>query len=174
MRVVALQFRQVADQLELLLVLIERAVAAVDAETRSELECARFRRAVAVDEAGRQSRGERGVGVQAGNPRVGGRCRAEVERQHVDLVLEEPEPEVGEHRRRDRVIHAESQAVVADVRDAAQAHQLLAAALAERGRTVAEEVAEAVAAEGVEFVGQPPVDADVQRVLLECLRAAAT
>ena len=69
--------------------------------------------AVAVDEAAGRPEVNVVVEVQAGNPGVGGRRGAEVERQHVDLVPEEAEPEVGEQRRRERVVDAVGQALVA-------------------------------------------------------------
>jgi len=78
--------------------------------------------------------------------------------------------EVGEQRRRDRVVDAVREALVPRLGDAAEADELVAAAGAERLRPVAQEVAEAVAAEGVELVRQPPVDTDVHRVLLERFR----
>ena len=56
------------------------------------------------------------------------------------------------------LVHAERQALVLDVRHAAKADQFRAAALAERGRPVAEELAVAVAPEDVGRLVQPVVD----------------
>jgi hypothetical protein len=53
--VVALQLRDVADQLQLLFVLVERAVAPVHAKAGAELEGTRLARAIAADESGRQA-----------------------------------------------------------------------------------------------------------------------
>ena len=168
--VVAVELRQVADNLELLLVLIERAVAPVHAKTRPEFEGALFAGAVPVDEARRQAGAERAVGVEARNAGVRRGPRAEVERQHVDLVLEEPEAEVRQHRIGERAVDSDRETVVANVGYAAKADDLLTAPLTERRRAVAEEVPKAVTREGIQAVAEPAVDAHVDRVLLEGLR----
>ena len=144
--VAADQLGHVADELQLVLVLFERAVAAVGVEAGAEDEPAV---AVAIDVAGRQAGGEGVVQVQPGNAGVGGRRGAVVERQHVDVVAEEAEAEVGQQRARERVVDAVREALVLDVRDAAEADELAPAAGAERGRAVAQELAAAVAAERV-------------------------
>ena len=110
--------------------------------------------------------------LRPGIPASVGGPGAEVERQHVDLVLEEAEPEVGEQRRGERLVDPDRQALVDDVGHAAQAHQFLPAPVAERGRPVAQEIADAVSGEHVEVVGQPAIQTDVERVLREGLRAA--
>jgi hypothetical protein len=92
--VIAAQLRDVADQLPLRLVLIQRTVAAVDAQPGSEIEAGR-----PLDESGRQPRTERLVGVEAGNAGGGGGGGAEVERQDVDLVFEPAESKIREERR---------------------------------------------------------------------------
>ena len=71
----------------------------------------------------------------------------------------------------DRPVEAERQALVAHLRVAAERHQLRAAALPERGRTVAPELAEAVAAERVQTVADAAVHAHVERVVVEVLAA---
>ena len=94
------------------------------------------------DEERRQTGRERVVEVQTRNTRVSRRLCAEVERQHVDVVLEPAESEVGQQRGRERVIHADREALVLHVRHAAQGDELRTAAGAERRRTVAHELAD--------------------------------
>ena len=107
-------------------------------------------------------------------PAVRGGRRSEVRRQHVDAVVEPSEPEVGEERRGERPVDAIREALVAGVGDAAERHELVAAALlSEDLRAVAQEVPEAVASEGVEPVAEPSVDAEVERVAVEGLRPRA-
>ncbi len=169
--VAAPQLGDVADDLELLLVLIERAVAAANAlaEARAESNAAAVR--IAADEERRHARRKRAVEVQAGNARVRRRRRAEVGRQHVDVVAEPAEPEIGEQRRRERPIHAGRQALVSRVGHAAEIDQLDAAAtlIAEHLRAVAQEVAQAVAAEHVQPVAHTAVEPHVDRVAVERL-----
>src|SRR5262249_58542838 len=121
--VVAARSVHVAATLPLLLVLVQRAVAAVDAEARPEPNPSAV--AVFADEPAEQSRGEAVVEVQAGNARIGRRRRAEIERQHVYLVLEPAEAYVGGHVRTDRAIEPERETLVLDLRGAAERHQLL-------------------------------------------------
>src|SRR3954468_10915696 len=93
LEVVALhELGDVAYELELFFILIERAVAAVDAESRSEVEAADR----SFDEPGRQPRGKRCVVVQSRNPGVLRRRGSEIKRQHVHLVTEKPEAKIRE------------------------------------------------------------------------------
>ena len=102
--------------------------------------------------------------LRPGMPAVGGRRRAEVRRQHLDAVVEPAEPEVGEERRRERPVDAIGQALVAGIGDAAEADELVAAALLPKTCGPSRRKSpEAVAAEGVDAVAQPSVDADVER-----------
>src|SRR5688572_7016295 len=86
------RLQHIADELQLFLLLIEGAVAAVDSQSGAEVEAA-----IALHKAAEQARAEF-VEVQARDARVGRRGGAEVERQHVDSVLEVPEAKI-EHRR---------------------------------------------------------------------------
>src|SRR5262245_6545239 len=95
-RVVADEFRRVADELELVFVLIERAVATVDAQAGAEVDILKI--AVALDKTGEEA-GAEVIQVQSRHACVGGRVLAKVEWQHVDFVTEEAEPEVGDQRR---------------------------------------------------------------------------
>src|SRR5262249_17934730 len=140
---VAVELRCVADELKLVLVLVERAVAAVDAQPRTEVD---VRNAVAVDKARKETGAERII-IQALDARIRRRILAEVERQHVDFVAEEAEAEVGHQSWRPAIVKTKSHALVAHLRGAAQADQLRAAALTERGRAIAAEICEAVATE---------------------------
>ena len=69
--VVAEHLREVRDDLPLLLVLGQRAVAAIDLEARSKLDVTRSAGVVASQEYRRQPGGEGVVEVQAGDPGVG-------------------------------------------------------------------------------------------------------
>ena len=92
-RVPAGQLRHVPDDLDLVLVLFERTVAAVGVEAGPEDEPAV---AVPIDVPGRQARRERVVEIQPRDARIRRRRCPVVERQDVDVVAEEAEPEVCE------------------------------------------------------------------------------
>ena len=101
--VVAQQLRDVAHRLPLFFILSEGTVASagVVVEAPSKVHIG----LVAPDREVRQTAGERIVGVvQIRDPGVQGRVRSVEAREHVDLVLKPPEPEVDEHRGRGRVI----------------------------------------------------------------------
>src|ERR1041384_1216255 len=90
-RVIALNLRPVVDELDLLFVLDQRAIASVDAESVSELEQIV---AVVVDEARRHASGKGFVQVQPRDSRVaGGRCIQAI-RHNVNLVTEKAKPEI--------------------------------------------------------------------------------
>ena len=170
-RMVARDLGDVGDHLKLLLVLIKRTVAAADAvsQPRSKRDAAAV--AVAANEKRGQTRRERVVEIQPWNPGVGCGCRSEVGWEHVDAVVEPAESEVGQERCRQRVVDPVGNALVARVGNAAKRDQLVAASLTKGLRAVAQEVAEAVAAERVQIVAQATVDPDVERIGIETLRA---
>src|SRR5207247_6198059 len=87
--VVAHEPSHVRDELRLLLVLVQRTVAPVDAEARPEVEPT-----VSFDETAEQSRREAGIEVEPRDAGIPGWRRAEVEREHVHFVFEEPEAEI--------------------------------------------------------------------------------
>src|SRR5439155_12598398 len=158
--------RHVADELELLFVLVEGAVAAIDAEARPEVEAA-----VAFDKAAEESGRKAAVQVQAWNAGVLCGRRAEIERQHVNLVLEPAEAKIGCHLRADGSVEAEREAVVLHFGRATKRHELLAPTRTEGRRSVAIEGRYAVAAEHVEPVADSVVQPDVDGVVIERLGA---
>ncbi len=105
-------------------------------------------------------------------PRSAAGRGAEVERQHGDVVAEPPEAEIRQQGRRDGSVVANRQALVPDIRDAAQADKLGAAALAERRRAVAQEVGEREAPEQVRVAVHAVIHADVELIAVEGLAAA--
>jgi hypothetical protein len=82
----------IANQLQLTFVFVQRAVAAVDAQPRSEVEPLG-----PVHESPEQAGGEGVVEIEAEDAGVGGRAAPEIERQNGNLVLEVPKPEVRRH-----------------------------------------------------------------------------
>src|SRR5262249_1690856 len=141
----------VADDLELILFLIERAAAAIDELARTEIEAfPQFFRAEAesardvlnprIDhETGEETGAER-IEVQSGNAHVARRVLAEVGRQHVDSVAEEAEAEIAHQPVIPRVIESVSDALVAALRLAAECNDFRPPAFAERRRAVEPEV----------------------------------
>src|SRR5262245_7005422 len=79
--VIADELRRVADELELVLVLIERAVAAVDAQAGAEI---RVRNSVALDESGEKA-GTEVVEVETLDAGLLSRLFEVIEGQHVHL-----------------------------------------------------------------------------------------
>ena len=113
------------DDLRLLLVLGQRAVAAAGVEAGAEADLGGA--AVQLEEG--QAGGEVVAQVDArGCPASCGGRGAEVVGQHVDAVLEEAEADVEHGLGVQRVVRAEGQAVVAHLGVAAQADELRAAA----------------------------------------------
>ena len=147
-RVVADEARDVPDQLHLLFVLVQRTVAAVDAQARSEVEAA-----VPFDEAAEEPGRKVVVEIQSGNTGILRGRGAEVERENVDLVREPSEAEVRGRVAADRSVESGGKTVVLDLRDASERDKLLAA--------------EAVAAEHVQALVQPIVEPYVERVVVE-------
>src|SRR5262249_49497980 len=99
----------VVDELELVLVLNQGAIAAVHAERVTELEEAV---AVAINEEGRHSGIKVLVHVQARNPRVGSGRRSDAGGLAEAIVAEPAEREVGEQRRMQDVVEAARYRVV--------------------------------------------------------------
>src|SRR5215831_18829121 len=107
--------QHITDELELLLLLIERAIAPVDSKAGAKIEAP-----VSANKAREEPGGEPFVQVQTRDPGVGGRRCSEVSGQYIDAILEEPEAKVHEHRRRQSVVEARGYAVVADFRCTAE------------------------------------------------------
>jgi len=163
---VAEELREVRDDLPLLLVLGQRAIAAIDLQARSKLDVPRCAGVVASYEYRRQT-GAEFVEVEARDPSVGRALRAEVELQHVHLVLVEAEAQVEDGRRVQRVVEASGDAVVLHLRVAAEGDELRASAVAERRRPAEAVLREAVTAEYVQLLVQAAVDTGVELVRIE-------
>ncbi len=162
--------RQVGDELELLLVLRQRAVAA--ARLVAERGAEAHRRRVAPDEPAREPGREGVLGeVHARDARVERGVRAVVVGEDVHVVLEPTEAEVEDRRRGQRVVEAHGQALVLHPRVAPEVHDARPAAGAERRGAVLRELRVAVAGEDVHAVADPAVDAGVERVAVELLGA---
>ena len=170
-RVVTRDLRPVVDELELLFVLDERAVAAVDAEGVAELEQVV---AVAVDEESGHTRGKVRVQVHTGDAGVFCRRGANTVRLAKDVITDITKTEIGEQVRPHIVIEASGNGVIPGVGSAG------VGAGGTRGvqtRTACNqtegagghhlEVLHGVAAEGVDLIRQVVIAADVEGMVVE-------
>ena len=117
--VIAQEFRRIADELELILVLIKWAVATVNTETGAELEAIIIVSTRIFDKPGEKTGGEI-IEVQPWYTYIGRRCLTEVEGQYIDLVTEKSEAEIGYHSRRPRIIKPKCDTVVFNLGSAAE------------------------------------------------------
>src|SRR5262245_37795395 len=181
-RVGAVELGGVADELNLILFLIERAAAAVDELARTEIEALpQFFRAQAesardvlnprIDYESREEAGTERIDIQSGHAHVARRVFSEVGRQHVDSVAEKAEAKIAHEPVIPRVIESVSDALVAALRLAAEGNNFRPAAFAEGRRPVEPEVGEAVAAKHIQPVAVLRVDANVVAVLVVFLAA---
>ena len=115
-RVIAVDVRPVVDELILVFVLIERAIAAIDAECRTGAEEVVT---VSVDEE-RRHVGSEGIVVQAGDTQR--LCRIGPQRvwSYEDFVAEVAEAEIGQQIGPHGIVEAGRDAVVARIRDAGE------------------------------------------------------
>ena len=169
-RVAALNSRPVVHELNLFLVLIQRAVAAVDAQRIAELEEVI---AVIVDEEGRHAARETVRQVQAGDTGVLGRRGVEAVRHHEHLITEEAEAEVREEVRAQHVIEARRDAVIERTRSSGEGAGAAALVITGAARNAVNsgrtdgEPGETVAPENVQLVGRVPVGTRVEGVVVE-------
>src|SRR5262249_22727806 len=154
---IAIELGGVANDLELILFLIERAAAAVDELARTEIEALpQFFRAKTesardvlnprIDHESREEAGAERIEVQSGHAHVARGVLAEVGRQHVDPVAEEAESKIAHQTVIPRVIEAVGDALVSALRLAPEGNDFRPAAFAEGRRALEPEVGEAVAA----------------------------
>ena len=131
-RMVSLDFRHVVYPLKLLLILIQRTVAAVHAESGAEIETERSGGG-APHKSGEQPGGEVVAQVETRDPGVLCGRRSDVEGEHGDLVAEEAEAEVRQERWRKGIVEPKGDAVVADLGGAAGQEDAVDAVLGARG-----------------------------------------
>ena len=174
--VIPLDLRPIVDELELIFILVQRAVAAVDAQREAELEQIA---AVVIDEERRHASGELLIQIQARNSGIGGWLRIKAVWNDVHLVAEIAEAEVRKQRWLVGVVETRRDAVVARLRRSGKGAG--AAAGVVTGSTCQPvdarredlEVHEAIASEYVQLIGRVVVAASIECVVIEVHRARA-
>ena len=111
-RVVPLDFSPIIDELDLIFVLDQRTVAAIHAESVTELEQIV---AVIVDEERRHPAGECLIKVQAGNTGIASGRGINAVWYHMYLIAEEAETEIGEQIRLQSVIETGRDTMICEV-----------------------------------------------------------
>src|SRR5437879_1281610 len=168
--VVALDLRPVIDELDLFLIHNQRAVTAVDSQSVAELEKVI---AIVVDEEGRHPSGKGCVQIDAGNSRVLGRRGLQAVGDHVDLVAEKAEAEVGQQVGPHDVIESAGNAVVERGGLAGEGADAAAGIVAGttggtvNTRRIDFEVGQAVSTEPVQLFGLIVIDTSVEGVVVE-------
>src|SRR6185436_9547619 len=113
--------QKVPYKLELLFLLVQRAIAAIDSQTGAEVKLAWS--AVVTNKTGKQAGGESIIQIQSGNAGIRRRPGAENSGQHIHSVLEKAEPEVHQRTLGNSVVEANCKTVVANLRCTTKRYQ---------------------------------------------------